>query len=181
VLTTDECLLNPNRNPGWTRAAAEAALAGALGVRRAIWLGEGLRNDHTDGHVDNLARFIAPGVALCPVAFGRGDVNADVYDDAARRLAEATDAEGRRLAVRRIPSPGWIEGHDGRVAPASHMNFIIANKAVIMPTYGEGLAANLALQGLAALFPDRAVIGLPSDAILSGGGSFHCITQQEPA
>ena len=187
MLTTDECLLNPNRNAGWTRESAQAALATSLGLRRAIWLGEGLRNDHTDGHVDNLARFVAPGVALCPVAFGRGDVNADVYDDAAQRLAEATDAEGRRLTVRRIPSPGWIEGDDGRVAPASHMNFIIANRAVIMPTYGEGptsgkgLAANLALQGLAALFPDREVIGLPSNAILSGGGSFHCITQQEPA
>jgi agmatine deiminase len=181
MLTTDECLLNPNRNPGWTRDAAQAALGAALGLRKAIWLGEGLRNDHTDGHVDNLARFVAPGVAVCPMAFGRGDVNADVYDDAAQRLAEATDAEGRRLTVRRIPSPGWIEGEDGRAAPASHMNFIIANRAVIMPTYGEGLAADLARQGLAALFPDRTVIALPSDAILTGGGSFHCITQQEPA
>ena len=181
ILTTGQCVLNANRNPGWTQALAEAAFKDALGARKVIWLGEGLANDHTDGHVDNLARFVAPGVAVCPVAFGRGDVNADAYDDAARRLAASTDAEGRPLQVVRIPSPGWIEGSDGRAAPASHMNFIIANGAVIMPTYGEGQAADLALQGLQSVFPDHAVIGLPSNAILTGGGSFHCITQQEPA
>ena len=181
VLTTGQCLLNANRNTGWTEAVAEAALARALGARKVIWLGEGLENDHTDGHVDNLARFVAPGVVVCPVAFGRGDVNADAYDDAARRLAEAVDADGRRLTVARIPSPGWIEGVEGGSAPASHMNFIIANRAVIMPTYSDGTAPDLALQALQALFPDRAVIGLASNAILTGGGSFHCITQQEPA
>ncbi|HVK41951.1 MAG TPA: agmatine deiminase family protein [Phenylobacterium sp.] len=181
ILTTGQCVLNPNRNPGWTQGLAEAAFKDALGARKVIWLGEGLANDHTDGHVDNLARFVAPGVAVCPVAFGRGDVNADAYDDAAKRLASSTDAEGRPLQVVRIPSPGWIEGSDGRAAPASHMNFIIANGAVIMPTYGEGQAAELALQGLQSVFPDRKVIGLPSMSILTGGGSFHCITQQEPA
>lgn len=181
ILTTSQCLLNENRNAGWTQADAEAALAESLGARKVIWLGEGLANDHTDGHVDNLARFVAPGVVVCPIAFGRGDVNGEAYDAAARQLAESADAEGRALKVVRIPSPGWIEGPDGRASPASHMNFIIANGAVIMPTYGEGQAADLALQGLKSLFPDREVIGLPSNAILSGGGSFHCITQQEPA
>ncbi|MBP7701148.1 MAG: agmatine deiminase family protein [Phenylobacterium sp.] len=181
VLTTGQCVLNPNRNPGWTQGAAEAAFAQAFGATKTIWLGEGLANDHTDGHVDNLARFVAPGVAVCPVGFGRGDVNIEAYDDAARRLAEATDAQGRKLKVVRIPSPGWIEGAEGKAAPASHMNFIIANGAVIMPTYGEGQAADLALQALESVFPDRKVIGLPSMAILTGGGSFHCITQQEPA
>jgi len=181
ILTTGQCVLNPNRNPGWTEALAEAAFRDALGARKVIWLGEGLANDHTDGHVDNLARFVAPGVVVCPVAFGRGDVNGQAYDDAAKRLASSTDADGRPLQVVRIPSPGWIEGHDGRASPASHMNFIIANGAVIMPTYGEGQAADLALQGLQSVVPDHAVIGLPSNAILTGGGSFHCITQQEPA
>lgn len=181
ILTTGQCVLNPNRNPGWTQDLAEAAFKDALGARKVIWLGEGLANDHTDGHVDNLARFVTPGVAVCPVAFGRGDVNAEAYDDAAKRLASSTDADGHPLQVVRIPSPGWIEGSDGRAAPASHMNFIIANDAVIMPTYGEGQAAELALQGLQSVFPDRKVIGLPSMAILTGGGSFHCITQQEPA
>jgi agmatine deiminase len=181
VLTTGQCLLNPNRNPGWTEAAAEAALAGSLGARNVLWLGEGLKNDHTDGHVDNLARFVAPATVACPVAWGRGDPNADAYDDAARRLAGMSDAEGRPLKVVRIPSPGWVAGADGEgPVPASHMNFLIANRAVIVPVY-EDQPGKLAVGVLQELFPDRQVIGLPSRAILTGGGSFHCITQQEPA
>jgi agmatine deiminase len=181
VLTTRQCLLNPNRNPGWTEAEAEAALARDLGARKVLWLGDGLQNDHTDGHVDNLARFAAPGVVLCPVAFGAGDPNGGVYDSAARALADMTDAEGRRLRVVRIPSPGWVEVDGVGGAPASHMNFIIANRAVILPVYGEGLAGALAAQGLSEAFPGREVIALPSSALLTGGGSFHCISQQEPA
>jgi agmatine deiminase len=179
VLTTRQCLLNPNRNPGWTEADAAAALGGALGARKLIWLGEGLAGDHTDGHVDNLARFVGPAHVAVPVAWGRGDPNAAAFDDAARRLAEATDAEGRPIKVSRIPSPGWVESHEGGPAAASHMNFLIANQAVIAPLY-EARPGELAVQGLQALFPDRKVIGLPSRAILTGGGSFHCITQQEP-
>jgi len=180
IITTRQCLLNPNRNRGWTQGVAEAALREALGVRKVIWLGDGLLNDHTDGHVDNLARFAAPGVVTIPVGFGAGDPHARVYDAAARDLAGASDAAGRRLKVVRIPSPGRIAGDDGASVPASHMNFIIANRAVIAPTYG-GPSTRWALEGLAALFPDREVIGLPSRALLTGGGSFHCITQQEPA
>ena len=180
MLTTGSCVLNANRNPGWTEAVADAALAQALGARKVLWLGEGLANDHTDGHVDNLARFVAPGVVACPVAWGLGDPNAAAYDDAARRLAAMTDAAGRRLRVVRIPSPGWIDDGEGRAAPASHMNFLIANGAVIAPIYAERQGA-FAVQALEQLFRGRAVIGLPSTAILSGGGSFHCITQQEPA
>lgn len=181
VLTTRQCLLNPNRNAGWTEAVAEGALARDLGARKVLWLGDGLLNDHTDGHVDNLARFAAPGLVVCPMAFGRGDPNADVYDAAAGALAGMTDAAGRRLRVARIPSPGWIEAGGVGGVPASHMNFIIANQAVILPVYGEGLAASLAAQGLAEVFPGREVIALPSNALLTGGGSFHCISQQEPA
>jgi agmatine deiminase len=181
VLTTRQCLLNPNRNAGWTEAVAEAALARDLGAQKVLWLGDGLQNDHTDGHVDNLARFAAPGVVVCPMAFGRGDPNAEVYDAAAEALAGMTDAAGRRLRVVRIPSPGWIEAGGVGGVPASHMNFIIANQAVILPVYSEGLAASLAAQGLAEVFPGREVIALPSNALLTGGGSFHCISQQEPA
>ncbi len=179
VLTTGQCLLNPNRNPGWTTAAAEAALRASLGVRHVLWLGQGLRNDHTDGHVDNLARFVAPATVAIPVAWGKGDPNAEAFDDAARRLAEMTDADGTPLKVIRIPSPGWIDGDDGPL-PASHMNFLIANRAVIVPIYAER-PGQFAVEALKAVFPDRVVIGLPSTAILTGGGSFHCITQQEPA
>jgi agmatine deiminase len=180
VLTTGQCVLNANRNAGWSEAVAEAAFAEALGARKVLWLGDGLLNDHTDGHVDNLARFVAPGVVACPVAWGRGDPNADAYDDAARRLGQMTDAAGRRLKVVRIPSPGFVVNTEGEVIPASHMNFLIANQAVIVPIY-EPRPGELAVQALESLFPGRTVVGLPSTAILTGGGSFHCITQQEPA
>jgi len=180
VLTTGQCLLNPNRNPGWTEAAAEAALAQALGAKKVLWLGDGLVNDHTDGHVDNLARFVAPGVVAVPVTWGKGDPNARAYDEAAHRLHGMTDAAGRKLKVMRIPSPGWIDGPDGDCVPASHMNFLIANQAVIVPIYAKPPGA-FAVRALEHLFPGRTVVGLPSTAILTGGGSFHCITQQEPA
>ncbi|MDQ0466507.1 agmatine deiminase [Caulobacter ginsengisoli] len=180
VLTTRQCLLNPNRNPGWDQAAAEAALTAALGARKVLWLGDGLRNDHTDGHVDNLARFVAPGVVACPVAVGRADPNTDLYGETARLLSGMTDARGAALTVMRIPSPGWTEDSHGDMVPASHMNFLIANGAVIVPIYDEKIG-EYALAALRSLFPERQVIGLPSRAILTGGGSFHCISQQEPA
>lgn len=182
ILTTRQCVLNPNRNPDWDNDAdAEAALSKALGAGRCVWLNDGLLNDHTDGHVDNLARFVAPGVVAVPVAFGRNDPNSDVYDRAAAIVSGETDNAGRPLRVLRIPSPGFVGDEDERPLPASHMNFLIANGAVIVPTYGNALAARLACEALATVFPDREIIPLPSIAILSGGGSFHCISQQEPA
>ena len=180
VLTTRQCLLNPNRNRGWSEAEAEAALGAALGVKKVLWLGDGLVNDHTDGHVDNLARFVAPGVVACPVAWGAADPNAEAYDDAARRLAGMSDVRDAPLQVVRIASPGRIENDQGEVVPASHMNFLIANTAVIAPIYEERSGA-FALEALRSLFPERTVVGLPARALLTGGGSFHCITQQEPA
>lgn len=180
LLTTRQCVLNANRNPGWTEDAAGEALASALGARKVLWLGDGLRNDHTDGHVDNLARFVAPGVVACPIAWGRADPNANLYDQTARDLSQMTDARGGQLQVMRIPSPGWIDG-DGGPAPASHMNFIIANGAVIVPLYEDARVGAFAVDAVQSLFPERKAIGLPSTAILTGGGSFHCITQQEPA
>ena len=175
ILTTRQCLLNPNRNTGWTEAKAEVLLGEALGATRVIWLGDGLLNDHTDGHVDNLARFVAPGVVACPVAFGADDPNAEVYDACARDLAEAG------FKVVRIPSPGRLEDADGEPIPASHMNFLIANGAVVVPTYGNEAAARMAGEALASAFPDREIILSPSINVLTGGGSFHCISQQEPA
>ena len=180
VLTTRQCLLNKNRNTNWTQPDAEAALAASVGAKVVVWLGDGLLNDHTDGHVDNLARFVAPGVVVCPIAFGRKDPNAEVYDETARLLSETTDAMGRKLKVLRIPSPGLVLDADERPVPASHMNFLIANGAVIVPTYGDARAADMACQALKDAFPDREIIPLPSNAILTGGGSFHCISQQAP-
>ncbi len=180
VLTTRQCLTNPNRNLRWREADAEAALAASLGARKVVWLDQGLMNDHTDGHVDNLARFVAPGVVACPVSFGTDDPNAAVYDRAAQALAAATDADGRSLRLVRIPSPGRLIDEEHHVTPASHMNFLIANGAVIMPTY-EDVASRYAVEALQSAFPDREVVALPSGALLTGGGSFHCISQQVPA
>ena len=179
VLTTRQCLLNENRNGDFDEARAAAALAAALGVKKVLWLGDGLLNDHTDGHIDNLARFVAPGVVACPMAFGADDPNAAVYAETARALAAMTDSRGSPLQVVRIPSPGRILDADGEIIPASHMNFLIANEAVIVPVYAEESGA-FAVEVISGLFPEREVIGLPSTAILTGGGSFHCISQQEP-
>jgi agmatine deiminase len=179
LLTTRQCLLNPNRNADWNEATAETQLKRALGVTKVLWLDEGLANDHTDGHIDNLARFVAPGVVVCQAPHGRNDPNADVLNEIALSLAAMTDATGRRLQVVKIPSPGLLEGEEGEPIPASHMNFLIGNEAVVVPTYNA--VGEEAVRALSACFPDRRVIGLSSTAILTGGGSFHCITQQEPA
>ncbi|WP_439545102.1 agmatine deiminase family protein [Sandarakinorhabdus sp.] len=172
VVTTEQCLLNPNRNPKMDRVEVESHLRRDLGLDRVLWLGEGLLNDHTDGHVDNLARFVGPGRLALPVAAGRDDPNKDVYDDAAER------ARDFGLEVVPIPSPGRVEV-DGRIVPASHMNFYIANAVVVVPLYGTASDAD-AVRAIAALFPDREVLGMRADHILTGGGSFHCITQQQP-
>jgi len=172
-VTTEQCLLNPNRNPGLDKAAIETRLAEGLGVDRLLWLGDGLANDHTDGHIDNLARFVAEGVVAIPVPAGADDPNAAVYVDAKTR------AEAFGLRVIAIPSPGAVE-RDGEIIPASYMNFYIGNATVVVPLYG---AANddAAVEAIAGLFPTRSVVGFRADHILTGGGSFHCISQQIPA
>jgi len=172
IVTTEQCLLNPNRNPALDRAAIEARLAGDLGATRIVWLGDGLLGDHTDGHVDNLARFVAPGTVALPEP-AEDDPNAAVYADAARILADAG------LTVAPIPSPGRVV-RDDEVIPASYMNFYIGNAAVVVPLYGAP-NDDAAVAAVQALFPDRTVTGFRADHILTGGGSFHCISQQIPA
>ena len=171
-LTTEQCLLNPNRNPGMSRYDIEKSLSGQLGATRLVWLGDGLLNDHTDGHVDNLARFVGPGRVAIPEAV-EDDPNATAYADAAEALLDA------ELEVVAIPSPGAIK-RDGEIVPASHMNFVIGNAAVVVPTY-DGRDATAVVEALRDIFPDRQVIALPADHLLTGGGSFHCISQQVPA
>jgi agmatine deiminase len=171
VVTTEQCLLNPNRNPQLSRGEIEARLARDLGLERVLWLGDGLIGDHTDGHVDNLARFIAPRVLALPVSAGAGDPNAAVYADARERVR----AFG--LEIRDIPSPGAIAAAGGE--PASHMNFVIANRVVVVPTFGGPSDAD-AVAAIGACFPDREAIGLPAGAVLAGGGGFHCASQQLP-
>lgn len=178
-LTTRQCLLNPNRNPGLEAAEIEAGVCEALGVRKLLWLDRGLLNDHTDGHIDTIARFTAPGVVVCMEALDEDDPNRTVLAEIARDLTGFTDAQGRPLTVVRIPSPGLILDEDGEVMPASYVNFYIANRTVAVPTYGSPHDLK-AVEAIAALFPGRRTVGIPARAILSGGGSFHCITQQQP-
>lgn len=172
AVTTQQCLLNPNRNPALSREDIAGKLHRDLGLDKVLWLGDGLLGDHTDGHVDNLARFVAPGKIAVPKASTPGDPNAATYDDAARR------AEAFGLEVARIPSPGAMgEGDD--VEPASYMNFVIANEVVIVPTYGS-VHDEEAVAAIGDLFPGRVAVGLRADAVLTGGGSFHCCSQHVP-
>ena len=173
VATTEQCLLNPNRNPHLTREEIEMRLMRDLGYSRILWLGEGLINDHTDGHVDNLARFVGPNRIAVPVATGADDPNADIYADC-RARAHAAGVE-----VADIPSPGRME-RDGRVEPASYANFAITSHLVVVPTFGSPHDAD-GVAAIAALFPDRDTVGLPGDAVLAGGGGFHCASQQMPS
>ena len=170
--TTEQCLLNPNRNLSLSRSEIEAELRSCLGFEKILWLGDGLINDHTDGHVDNLARFVGPNRMVIPQAREADDPNAAIYADA-RDRAEAFGVE-----VTPIPSPGLIL-RDGEIEPASYVNFAITSHLVVVPTFGSkndspGVAA------IAELFPDRETVGLRADAVLAGGGGFHCASQQMP-
>jgi len=173
AVTTEQCLLNPNRNPLLSRADIERRLAEGLGIDRVLWLGDGLINDHTDGHVDNLARFVAPGLLAIPQPAGADDPNTAIYEDAAKR------ARAFGVDVVRLPSPGRIE-RDGEIVPASYMNFYIGNAAVVVPIHGAP-NDDAAVAAIGALLPGRQAIGVRSDHVLTGGGSFHCISQQIPA
>ncbi len=172
VVTTEQCLLNQNRNPGLLRADIERQLATDLGLDRVLWLGHGLAEDHTDGHVDNLARFVGPNRLALPEPAGEDDPNADVYLDAAAR------ARAFGVEIVTIPSPGLVE-RDGEMVPASYMNFYIGNAAVVVPLYGAP-NDDAAVAAIGALFPGRQAIGVRADHILTGGGSLHCISQQIP-
>jgi agmatine deiminase len=173
AVTTEQCLLHPNRNAALSRAEIELRLRNDLGIHRVLWLGEGLANDHTDGHVDNLARFVGPNRLAIPKAADKDDPNAASYADAKAR------AEAFGVELITIPSPGAVE-RDGEIVPASYMNFYIGNAAVVVPVYGTSHddAAVATIQGL---FPDRKAIGIRADNLLTGGGSLHCISQQVPA
>lgn len=178
-LTTRSCLLNTNRNSDLAKQDIERILEAHLGVDSLIWLGDGLLNDHTDGHIDNIARFVAPGVVVCQSPSGIDDPNREVLLEIASTLRQWRSMDGGTLEVIEIPSPGKVLDPDGHIIPASHMNFYVANHRVIMPTYGTGYEIE-AMAALQELFPEREVVGSPASGLILGGGSFHCITQQQP-
>lgn len=177
-LTSKQCLLNKNRNPGWTSSKVFGALSSSLGVRKLIWVDQGLANDHTDGHIDTIVRFVGPAHVVC-MHPQESDPNREVLLDIRASLEGQVDAVGRPIKVSTIGSPGAVYDDDGALMPASYVNFYIANHRVVVPQYGSRYDHE-ALEGLAALFPDREVVGVSARAILTGGGAFHCITQQIP-
>jgi agmatine deiminase len=194
ALVTEECLLNPNRNPQLSRADIERELCAYLGVSRVIWLGRGVFNDETGGHIDNLACFVRPGAVCLTWTERRRDPQYAISRDAWERLQDVRDARGRRLHVTRLPMPGplrlgareaaGIEAREGskprrageRLA-GSYVNFYIANGGIVMPMLDARTDA-LAARRLRRLFPGRRVLGVPAREILLGGGNIHCITQQ---
>jgi len=197
LLVTEQCLLNPNRNPRLSRAGIERLLCEYLGVQQVIWLGEGVVNDETGGHIDNLACFARPGEVCLTWSDNRRDPQYRVSHDAFERLREARDARGRRLKIHKLPSPGPLymsaaeaagiarragtrRVRAGHRLAGSYVNFYLANGAVIAPLLDARTDA-AALRKLRRVFPHRRVIAVPARELLLGGGDIHCLTQQVPA
>jgi agmatine deiminase len=179
LLTTTSCLLNPNRNPHLTRPQIEQYLRDYLGVTNILWLGDGIVGDDTDGHVDDIARFVNPTTIVTVVEEDPADANHAPLQENLKLLRTMRDEKGRPLRVVELPMPGVVE-HQGQRLPASYANFYIANGLVLVPTYRHPNDAR-ALEILQREFPERRVIGIDSTELIWGLGSFHCISQQEPA
>ncbi|MER7504845.1 agmatine deiminase [Nonomuraea pusilla] len=196
-LTTEQCLLNPNRNPGRSREQLERLLSDHLGIERVIWLGAGVHADETDGHIDNLACFVRPGVVCLTWTDDEQDPQHAISRDALERLERATDARGRALEVHKVPMPGPLryseeeargidrrgDGEPWRLGlrmPGSYVNFYVANRGVVVPLL-DPLHDDQVVAQLGKLFPGREVIGVPAREVLLGGGNVHCVTQQVPA
>ena len=179
LLTTEACLLNPNRNPALSRAEIEEYLRAYLGVQKILWLGDGIVGDDTDGHIDDLARFVDPTTVVCVVEEDPADVNYKLLQENLKRLQFMTDQDGRPLHVVPLPMPSPVE-YDGNRLPASYANFYIANGIVLVPTY-KCPNDQRALTILQELFPTRHVVGIDCTDLVWGLGAFHCVTQQQPA
>lgn len=178
LITTEACLLNPNRNPHLTRSQIETQLKESLGINHILWLGDGIVGDDTDGHIDDLTRFVDSRTVVTVVEDDPCDENFGLLQDNLARLKTMADQDGRPLRIVELPMPGVVEC-EGQRLPASYANFYIANERVIMPTYRHFNDA-LALEILRSVFPRHRVVGLDSTKLIWGLGSFHCISQQEP-
>jgi agmatine deiminase len=179
LLTTESCLLNPNRNPHLTRVQIEARLVEFLGVEKILWLGDGIVGDDTDGHIDDITRFVGNRVVVTAIEEDPADENYKPLRDNLRRLESMSDLDSRPLEIVTIPMPPPVV-HEGQRLPASYANFYIANTIVLLPTYHHPNDER-ARATLATLFPTREIIGLDCTDIIWGLGAFHCLTQQVPA
>jgi agmatine deiminase len=178
LLTTESCLLNPNRNPGMSRHEIEEYLRVYLGVSSVLWLGDGIAGDDTDGHVDDLARFISRDTIVTVIEQDPADENYRPLRDNLQRLRAMRDPDGKPFRIETLPMPPALY-HEGQRLPASYANFYIANGAVLMPTFGCP-TDDAALSALRRLFPQRQVVGLPCLDLVWGLGTIHCLTQQHP-
>jgi len=178
-LTTEQCLLNKNRNPHMSRREIEEFLKDSLGGDQVIWLGQGIVGDDTDGHIDDIARFVNPATIVCIVEENSKDTNYSLLQQNLERLQAARDQNGNKLSIVPLPCPGPVY-YEGARLPASYANFYIANGVVLVPLFDDPCDVK-ALGILQELFPDRKVVGLPCKAVVAGLGAIHCVTQQEPA
>ena len=178
ILTTEACLLNPNRNPQLNKAQIEQYLRDYFGVTNVLWLGDGIVGDDTDGHIDDLVRFANPTTVVTVVEEDPADENYKILKENLKRLRTLRDQDEKPLRIVELPMPGFVEFQNQRL-PASYANFYVANQIVLVPTYRHANDKR-ALEILQKEFPDRRVIGIDSTDLIWGLGSFHCISQQEP-
>jgi agmatine deiminase len=181
LITTEQALLNPNRNPNLTRQQVEERLALYTGARKILWLGDGFSDDETDGHIDNIACFAGPGRAIVGVPAARSHPDYEPAMEVIHRLSEARDAEGRRFEIAEIVQPGKLRlDWRGRPLQSSYINFYLPNDGVVMPSFDDP-ADEAARAVIADCFPGRDILQVDALDIVEGGGGIHCITQQEPA
>lgn len=181
LLSTSSCLMSRYRNPGWTRDMVEDELKRQLGVTKVIWVdGGGLEGDDTDGHIDQLARFVSPTVVVAATSSDPMDPNRSGLEQNLDILSKKTDAAGRKLTVHALPTPAPRKV-DGKRVPESYCNFLFVNGAVLVPTFGSPHTDRAALEILAQLIPDRKIIPVDCRQLIIGLGAVHCATQQEPA
>jgi len=179
VLTTTSCLLNRNRNPGLPRREVERYLKDYYGQRHVVWLGEGIEGDDTDGHVDDLARFLDPRTIVTAVEEDPADANYVRLRENRARLARARDQDGRPFEIVEIPMPRPVL-HQGERLPATYVNFLFVNGALLVPTYRDRRHDRRALETLQRVLPDRDVVGIDCTEIIWGLGAIHCLSQQQP-
>lgn len=184
LLTTEQCLLNPNRNPTMTKGDYEKNFADYLGVKKTIWLNQGLLNDHTDGHIDDIARFVSPNTIVVAYEDDQNEENFKTLDENYKTISESSDQNGKPFKVVQLPMPHMSYGNNkpfegGNKAPVSYTNFYIGNGIVLVPTFNDPNDTK-ALKIIQSLFPNRKVVGIDCSEIIYGGGAIHCMTQQVP-